>query len=393
MQTDFLFARRTVGLLILTVSSVSFTMLVLAVSMSEGFVFPSGGLVGGDHIAFWTAARAALDGAWIEAYDTERFNALLHANGTAIEEFGLTWQYPPHAALVLAPFGLMPYALSWVVWSTLSVGLFASALHRAGQTPWLDVALVVLSPVMFQVIITGQTGAFFGAALICALMLPDRRPVVAGICAGLLTMKPQLGLLLPFAYVAGGHYRTFGIAAATAGALVIVSTLWLGPEAWQTFVGALLGVGEGVAEARYPLEKMVTVFAALRTGDVPASIAFGVQTAAFLAVAALTVRVWRSAATGLARASITACLIFLTTPYAYYYDLAVLALPFLYIVSQMNGAATAQRLLLVFLWMVPLWIVSFQAYGAFLGLSGILILTILTLRTAAPLTRLSLSPA
>ena len=221
--------------------------------------------------------------------------------------------------------------------------------------------------------------------------------MLAGVCAGLLTMKPQLGLLLPFAYLAGGYHRTALVACATGGAMVAASALWLGPDAWVRFAGALVHVGEGVAEARYPLGKMVTVFAALRSGGIPEGIAFAVQAAAFLAAAALTVRVWRSGASPAARAALTACLIFATTPYAYYYDLAILALPVLYVLRRLPDLAQDQapgrRALVYAVWAAPLAIVSAADYGAFVGLAAVLVLTILTLRAAAPQTRLGLAPA
>ena len=394
MSLDFLFERRIVGLLICIIGGLSLLMTAGMALTADDLVFANGGLLGGDHVAFWTAARAALSDAWVSIYDPAVFEARLAAESEAgLDRFGLTWQYPPHAAALLAPFGLLPLPLSWIVWCAASVAAFAVALRRLTDTDWRTVALVCLSPVVIQVVITGQTGAWVGAALLGALLLPDRRPILAGVCAGLLTAKPQLGLLIPFAYLAGGHFRAIASAAATTGALVAVSVLWLGPEAWPAFADALRGVGQGVADAQYPLGKMVTVFAVLRSGGVPEGLALGVQGAAYLTAAALTVRVWRSAASPVARASITACLIFLTTPYAYYYDLAILALPFLYVLSRLEGPHPGRRAILYVLWMTPLWIVSLGAFGAFLGLAGVLTLTILSLRAAAPQTMLTLSPA
>ena len=393
MRFELLFQRRTAVLLTLVIGGMGYAMLAVSAVTADGLVFANGGLRGGDHVAFWTAARAALTGTWTGIYDADVFEAALAESGAAMDRFGLTWQYPPHAALMLAPLGALPLTGSWLLWTIASFAAFGVALNKLAETDWRTVGLVLLSPALFQVAVTGQTGAWVGAGLLCALLLPDRRPVLAGVCAGLLTVKPQLGLLLPFAYLAGGHYRTALTAFATTAGMVAASVLWLGTDAWIQFAQALIGVGEGVADARYPLGKMVTVFAALRSGGVAEGVAFAVQAAGFLAAAGLTVRVWRSGASPTARAALTACLIFATTPYAYYYDLAILALPVLYVLRRLPDHAPGRRALIYALWAAPLLIVSAGGYGAFVGLAAVLILTILTLRAAAPQTRLSLAPA
>jgi hypothetical protein len=44
----------------------------------------------------------------------------------------------------------------------------------------------------------------------------ERRPYLAGSLFGLMIFKPQLGLLLPVALIAGRQWRVFAAAAATA---------------------------------------------------------------------------------------------------------------------------------------------------------------------------------
>ena len=56
-----------------------------------------------------------------------------------------------------------------------------------------------------------------------------------GIAFGLLTVKPQLGLLVPVLLIAQGNWRTFFAAAATALVLAALSVLVYGAEAWQAY--------------------------------------------------------------------------------------------------------------------------------------------------------------
>ena len=50
----------------------------------------------------------------------------------------------------------------------------------------------------------GQNGFLTAALLGGALVILDRRPIVAGILFGLLVYKPQFGLMIPLALIAGG---------------------------------------------------------------------------------------------------------------------------------------------------------------------------------------------
>ena len=80
----------------------------------------------------------------------------------------------------------------------------------------------------------GQNG-FLTAALLGGALVIRSAANPAGILIGLLVYKPQFGLMIPLALVAGGHWRTFAAAAATVAALTLVTTLAFGPEVWPAF--------------------------------------------------------------------------------------------------------------------------------------------------------------
>ena len=61
----------------------------------------------------------------------------------------------------------------------------------------------------------GQNGFLTAALLGGALVVLDRRPLVAGILLGLLVYKPQYGLMLPIVLAVSGRWRCFAAAAAT----------------------------------------------------------------------------------------------------------------------------------------------------------------------------------
>src|SRR5207302_9966990 len=78
------------------------------------------------------------------------------------------------------------------------------------------------------------TAALFGAAT----LLVDRRPIVAGIVFGALCYKPHLGLLVPVALAAGGHWRAFAAAFLSAAVLCLASLGIFGWETWRDFLTA-----------------------------------------------------------------------------------------------------------------------------------------------------------
>jgi alpha-1,2-mannosyltransferase len=72
--------------------------------------------------------------------------------------------------------------------------------------------------------------------LIGGLANLDRRPIIAGILFGILTIKPQLGLLLPVLLVLGGHWRVISSAIATTALLVAATAIWFGPDIWIQYL-------------------------------------------------------------------------------------------------------------------------------------------------------------
>src|SRR5260370_26041058 len=61
------------------------------------------------------------------------------------------------------------------------------------------------------------------------------RPVLSGICLGLLSYKPQYGLLFPLVLIAASQWTVFFTAGAVAVAMAFASWLAFGTESWQAF--------------------------------------------------------------------------------------------------------------------------------------------------------------
>src|SRR5439155_13046111 len=102
----------------------------------------------------------------------------------------------------------------------------APALVAAAAAPTTTIA-----------ILSGQSGLLAAALFAGGVRLAGRAPVASGIMFGLLTFKPQLGLLVPVALVAARLWRTIAAAIATAVLLIVVTSLLFGADIWARWAG------------------------------------------------------------------------------------------------------------------------------------------------------------
>src|SRR6202023_3344335 len=102
----------------------------------------------------------------------------------------------------------------------------ARQAHGAIADTWLPVAAAF--PAIFVNLGHGQNGFLTAGLLGAALLSLPRRPLLSGILFGLLAYKPQFGLLIPIALLAGGQWRATISAGLTVVALMTVATLAFG---------------------------------------------------------------------------------------------------------------------------------------------------------------------
>lgn len=284
---------------------------------SPDFVF------GGDFIAFWSAARETLDGRMAGLYAQDGLLAAMQDHRPGGEVEGLTWQYPPHAGLIFAPIGYLPFPVAYALWCALGLACFAAALNAIGVKDRALIALLVTMPILVA-LNTGQNALFMGSLLLLAVFYAKPKPVLAGLAAALLTIKPQLGFLLPVLFIACGHWRAFAVAAIGSATLWGGSLLVLGPNTWGAFFSSLSAVSGAVSAGEMPLYKMVNVYAAIRLAWMPEPIAIGVAVLALLA--ALVGVFWTARQTEDPRwhYAAVACATLIAAPYSMYYELVLL---------------------------------------------------------------------
>jgi hypothetical protein len=251
-------------------------------------------VVGRDFLNFWMYGRAAPTADPSRFYDVAEYHralaALLGPNYP-----GQNWSYPPSIFFLAAPFGQFGYLPALLVWTLLSGGLFFAVARRHLADNRLLIALL-LSPAVVLCIISGQSSLITAAMLVTIFVWLDRRPIAAGVLIGLLTLKPQLGILFPVMLIASARWRVFASAAVTALAIVAATALVFGPQVWVDFVtkglvvnNMVLADPERIATPFYP-----TIFMNLRGIDLPYDVAMAVQLCVSVLSAAAVFWVFRA---------------------------------------------------------------------------------------------------
>jgi hypothetical protein len=309
-----------------------------------------------DFLAFYAAGRLALQGQAAIAYDWARVQ-LLQAEilGVAPDSVAafLGWVNPPHFLFFVTPFAAGGYAAGWVAWVLATAVLFGLAaravLPGAGMAP---AAVALATPGVLFSGMVGQNGLLVGALLGWTFALMDRRPVAAGVALGLLTIKPQFGVLLPVLLLATGRWRVFTAASGTALLAMAAALAAFGVEAWWGFLGAL-GRNEALylAERTEVLPRIQSVYALAYGLGAPRALAWALHGAVAAAAAGLALRLWlrRPEPAEEPRAAAALAAVFLVTPFTWVYDTPALAMAALFLVraGRREGFLAAERPLLV----------------------------------------------
>jgi alpha-1,2-mannosyltransferase len=282
-----------------------------------------GYLIGRDFVNTWMGARSALAGGPAPWFDFDTYNAVLAAQ--FYPEFPHhNWSYPPHLLLMTWPLAFLPYLPAYLVWCAVGMALYVLAASEGGRRRE-RLFMLAVAPAAWMNIFTGQNGFLTSALLIGGLAQLGRRPILSGICFGLLSIKPQLGLLLPVMLVLTGQWRAILAAIATTVILVVATGLMFGFEIWPEYfrlvppvLSAILAEGQGLFTIMMP-----TVFMNARIAHLPLDVAWALQIAMSLAaVAAVVWTYWRRRDPVLSVALFVTAT-FLVTPYAFNYDMVV----------------------------------------------------------------------
>jgi hypothetical protein len=305
-----------------------------------------------DFLSFWAAGHLAASGRADSAYDVvnHRLIEMTVAPITGI----LPFPYPPPFLLLVAPFGLMPYWAGFAAWIVVTYAGFVISSALIGNRKTLPFALS--HPAVMANFMIGQNGFLTSSIFMFGAKLLDRAPFFGGAIFGLLIIKPQLALVLPFAFIAGREWKAIiGGIVSSVGALTIAWAVF-GGGVYKGFFETLPIYTQAMGANKWPWNELASPFASLRFLGVPEPAAVAIHAAIAFIALALACRAWWLKLNQ--RFAILACATLLVPPYLFTYDSLLLVLPLLTLANVRRPV-----------WIVPaIWMLCLLPVATYFGL-------------------------
>jgi hypothetical protein len=244
--------------------------------------------------------------------------------------------YPPHVALWFAPFSVFSFGGATVLWSLLTISVFAIIVRSAWRPVaeylhdrWFVCAAAAAFPPFWSLILHGQATILVLAAFWAAwLALERHRRFLAGLALGLLLIKPQCAIPLVVLVVACGEWAMLAGAITSIAVQVSAVLVLLGWPVVKAY-GAFLPIIVQTADLLEPKPFQSHSLRAL-TRLAPAWIGLPLWAVLCAIVLAFTIRVWKSGAPMRVRFGTVILASVLVNPHLIVYDATVLALPLLW---------------------------------------------------------------
>lgn len=343
--------------------------------------------IGRDFINNWAGPQLAFSGRMETLFDLDGYVEAIGALFGHPLPFH-NWGYPPFTLIWFWPLAQLPYVWALALWTLLLFAAYAAVGVRlvAPGERRIMLALLLCAPSTLVNTVGGQNGFMTAALMVGGVLALDRRPLLAGLLFGLLTAKPQLGLVLPLALIGLRAWRTIAAACVTTAILIGVSLLVLGPEPWRQYLTQTSAFQLGLLQhlhGFYPY-MMTSVLAEARILGATFTPAAALQLAVSVPVAVIAALAVRRTPDPRQRALILASAAPLVTPYAFNYDLTALTLALSWRFLEPRAGETAgASLLLRVAWLLPILIMPLNMLGWGIAPAVLLAVFVLAVREAA----------
>jgi hypothetical protein len=355
----------------------------------DWFISSAGKPIYNDFTNIWLVTSQALHGNVAALYDPVKYRDLMatvlgveHAN--ARNHFYPIWPYPP-IFFLLAPLATLPYITAFIVWEAATLLGCVTVVFLIARKA-AAIALALASPFTAFDLYWGQSGFLRTSLVGAALLMLERRPVLAGAFIGCLTYKPQFGILFPIALVAARQWRAFASAAITAMVLAGASIAECGIGPWEAFPRAFAAQTDLMLLHTSPESPpswvaAQTVYGLIRTLQGSAAVAWLAQGCATAGIGVIVWLVWRSPTRYALKAALLSAGTLLATPYAWAHDFSVIAVPIAFLASdQMRwGLLRGEQTILVGLFAIAVSLLFFEGWAP-LGPAIVIPLVVVILR-------------
>src|SRR5450432_4412723 len=159
-----------------------------------------------DFVNVWAAGKLVLEGHPALAYDWDIQKQVELAVLGQSYPGNFAWHYPPPFLFVASLLALFPYAVAYIGWAAISLVPYLAVIRAIVGRPF-GLLLGAAFPVLLINALVGQNGFLTASLIGGTLYLMPTRPLLSGICLGLLSYKPQYGLLFPLLLIAACSSR------------------------------------------------------------------------------------------------------------------------------------------------------------------------------------------
>lgn len=225
--------------------------------------------------------------------------------------------YPPSFLLLMAPIGWIDFYWSYAFWMLATFAFYLAVSWCRGSARPASFLLLV-APATVATFSFGQTGFLTSTLMVGGCRFLGSRPILSGIFFGLLSIKPQLGVLVPIALVSARSWMTLAAAGTTVLALVFASSAAFGWSMWSLWLAQLLTHADWAATGQ--AQQMPTIIANLTFVGLDLPVARVIQIAVAIVVAGIIWACFHRGPTNLASSALLVGT-FLATPYAFVYDM------------------------------------------------------------------------
>ena len=207
---------------------------LVALSTLSLILFGIIGIGRGDSVLnFDGAVLYAAGRAWLMGLNPYNHDVLLQNVAEIKEIYSLKipgFFYPPQSAPLCMFAGLFDYSVAKFIWVGLNLLSIAAIIFMTVRTlnqhqnnsenqlgGWILAAMIIASPFTTRVVWMGQTSLMAFTATMAAWFFSQRQKfVLAGICLGIASFKPQLCLLLGIWFLLERNWKILAVAFATA---------------------------------------------------------------------------------------------------------------------------------------------------------------------------------
>ncbi len=340
-----------------TIIVLALVCLVAAIKTMADLYMKSEGLI--DYVmtdidTFWLVGWLYWDGRLAEAYGTTTLFAA-QAEVLNSESF-MPYTYPPQHNFLMVALGMVPVWVAYAVFLPLTLALYLVALR--GLAPGhLALVFMLVFPAILVNVRTGQNGL-----LLAGLVALSARGIVtpnlhAGVAMGLAAIKPHIAVGIGAGALLTGQWRLAAVAVATCAATLGAAAAAFGTDLFALTLAASDEAMGFLRQGLYPLHRMVSVYAFLRSFGASADFALAIQAlSALLAVAGLLFLALRGAdRVTLVAAAVVAPLFI--SPYAYDYDMTLIGVALALLAPRLLQQAQPGQIvvLLALVWGATAW--------------------------------------